>query len=154
MRVELVKIAALLPANIALPWVTLAVAALVQKVQRLIRKRDAAVGALEAARARIGPGRSGRLASRIGIRDAAAVVAAAVVVVGGGARGELAAQIVAQQRLQRRHLDQRRQRQVAGRRAAVVHAVAVRLLLDGYQGDRRCYGLVASADVPEEEKNN
>lgn len=153
MRVELVKIAALLAANIALPWITLAVAALVQKVQRLIRKRNAAVGALEAARARIGPGRSRRLASRIGIRDAAAVVAA-VVVVGGGARGELAAQIVTQQRLQRRHFDQRRQRQVAGRRAAVVHAVAVRLLLDGYQGDRRRYGFVASADVPEKEENN
>lgn len=52
MRVELVQIAALLPANIALPWVTLAVTTFVEEVQRLIWKRDATVGALEAARDR------------------------------------------------------------------------------------------------------
>lgn len=63
MRVELVKITTLLPANIALPRIALAVTALVKKVQRLIWKRDATVGALETARAWVRPGRGGRLAS-------------------------------------------------------------------------------------------
>lgn len=90
MRVELVQIAALLPANIALPWVTLAVTTFVEEVQRLIWKRDATVGALEAARARIWPRRSGRLAPRVWIRINAAVVTTVVVVIGGAA-GQLAA---------------------------------------------------------------
>lgn len=103
MRVELVQIAALLPANIALPRVTLAVTTFVKEVQRLIRKRDATVSALEAARTRIRSGRSGWLAPRvrIGISTAAAVVAVIVVVIVGGTCGEFAAQIVAQERLQR-----------------------------------------------------
>lgn len=97
MRVELVQIAALLPANIALPRVTLAVTTFVKEVQRLIWKRDATVGALEAARPRIRPGRGGRFAPRvrIGINNAAAAVVAVVIV--GGACGELAAQIVTQE---------------------------------------------------------
>lgn len=90
MRVELVQIAALLPANIALPWVTLAVTTFVEEVQRLIWKRDATVGALEAARARIWPGRGGRLAPRVWIRINAAVVTTVVVVI-SGAGGQLAA---------------------------------------------------------------
>lgn len=89
MRVELVQIAALLPANIALPWVTLAVTTFVEEVQRLIWKRDATVGALETARARIWPGRGRRLAPRVWIRINAAVVTTVVVI--GGAAGQLAA---------------------------------------------------------------
>lgn len=94
MRIELVQITALLPANIALPWVTLAVTTFVEEVQRLIRKRNATVSALEAARARIRPGRGGRLASRVRIRictaaAATAAIAAAVVVI-GGTGGQLA----------------------------------------------------------------
>lgn len=85
MRVELVQIAALLPANIALPRVTLAVTTFVEEVQRLIWKRDATVGALEAARARIWPGRGRWFAPRvwIGINAAAAVVTIVIVVIGG-----------------------------------------------------------------------
>lgn len=102
MRVELVQIAALLPANIALPRVTLAVTTFVEEVQRLIRKRDATVGALEAARARIWPGRGGWLAPRVWIGiNAAATTTAVVIVIIGGTSGELTAQIIAQQRLQR-----------------------------------------------------
>lgn len=84
---------------------------------------------------------------RIGIR--AAVVAAAIVVV-RGTGGELATQVVPQQRLQRRYLDQRRQREIARRRARVVHTVAVWLLLDGDQGNRRCNGFISPTYVPEE----
>lgn len=103
MRVELVQIAALLPANIALPRVTLAVTTFVEEVQRLIRKRDATVGALEAARARIRSGRGGWFASRmwIGIDATATAVVTTVIVVISRTGGELAAQIVAQQRFQR-----------------------------------------------------
>lgn len=92
MRVELVQIAALLPANIALPRVTLAVTTFMEKVQRLIRKRDATMSALEAARARIRPGRGRWLAPRvwIGINTATAVVTTVIVVIGGTGR-ELAA---------------------------------------------------------------
>lgn len=101
MRVELVQITALLPANIALPRVTLAVTTFVEEVQRLIRKRDATVGALEAACARIRPGRGGWLASRvwIGINATATAVVTTVIVIIGGTSGELTAQIIAQQRL-------------------------------------------------------
>lgn len=93
MRVELVQIAALLPANIALPRVTLAVTTFMEKVQRLIRKRDATMSALEAARARIRPGRGRWLASRvwIGINAAATAVVTTVIVVIGGTGRELAA---------------------------------------------------------------
>lgn len=91
MRVELVQIAALLPANIALPWVTLAVTTFMEEVQRLIRKRDATVGALEAARAGIRPGRGRWLAPRVRIGIDAATAVVTVVVVVGGTAGELAA---------------------------------------------------------------
>lgn len=90
MRVELVQITALLPANIALPRVTLAVTTFVEEVQRLIWKRDATVGALEAARARIWPGRGRWFAPRvwIGINSTAtATVVTIVIVVIGGAGG-------------------------------------------------------------------
>jgi len=84
MRIELVQIAALLPANIALPRVTFAVTTFVEEVQRLIRKRNATMSALKTARARIRPGRGRRLASRVRIRihtaTAAAVVAVIVVI--------------------------------------------------------------------------
>lgn len=92
MRVKLVQIAALLPANIALPRVTLAVTTFMKEVQRLIRKRDATVSALEAARARIRPGRGRWLAPRvwIGIDATATAVVTTVVVVTGGTGGELA----------------------------------------------------------------
>lgn len=109
MRIELVQIAALLPANIALPRVTLAVTTFMEEVQRLIRKRNATVSTLEAARAGIRSGRGRWFASRvwIGINAAAATtVVTAVIVVIGGTGGELAAQIVAQQRFQRGHFDQ------------------------------------------------
>lgn len=145
MRVELVQIAALLPANIALPRVTLAVTTFVEEVQRLIRKRDSTVSTLEATCARIRPRRGGRLAPRvrIGIR-------AAVVIVVAGTGGELATQVVSQQRLERRHFDQGRQREIARCRACIVHTVAVRLLLDGNQGDRRCNGFVSPTNIPKE----
>lgn len=89
MRVELVQIAALLPANIALPRITLAVTTFMEEVQRLIWKRDATVGALEAARARIWPGRGRWFAPRvwIGINATAATVVTIVIVVIGGAGG-------------------------------------------------------------------
>lgn len=89
MRVELVQIAALLPANIALPRVTLAVTTFMEEVQRLIWKRDATVGALKAARARIWPGRGRWFAPRvwIGINATAATVVTIVIVVIGGAGG-------------------------------------------------------------------
>lgn len=148
MRVELVQIAALLPANIALPRVTLAVTTFVKEVQRLIRKRDSTVSTLEPTCARIRPRRSGRLASRVWIRIRATVVATAVVICGTGRK--FAAQVVPQQRLQRRHLDQRRQRKIAGRRTRIVHTVAIRFLLDGDQGDRRCDGFVSPTHIPEE----
>lgn len=48
MRVELVDVAALLAADIALPRVGVGVTALVQEIERLIRKCDAAVSALQA----------------------------------------------------------------------------------------------------------
>lgn len=93
MRVELVQITALLPANIALPRVTFAVTTFVEEVQRLIRKRDATVGTLKATRARIRPGRGGWLAPRvwIGIDAAATAVVTTVIIVIGGAGGQLAA---------------------------------------------------------------
>lgn len=100
MRVELVQIAALLPANIALPRITLAVTTFMEEVQRLIRKRDATVGALETACARIRPGRGGWFASRmwIGINaTATTAVVITVIVVIGRTSGELAAQVIAQQ---------------------------------------------------------
>jgi len=92
MRVELVQITALLPANIALPRVTLAVTTFVEKVQRLIRKRNATVGALKAACARIRSGRSRWLTPRvwIGINAATTAVVTTVVVVIGGTGRELA----------------------------------------------------------------
>jgi len=91
MRVELVQITALLPANIALPRVTLAMTTFVEEVQRLIRKRNATVGALKAACARIRSGRSGWLTSRVWIginaaTTATAVVTTVVVVIGGTGR--------------------------------------------------------------------
>lgn len=97
MRVELVQIAALLPANIALPRVTLAVTTFVEEIQRLIRKRDATVGALKAARTRIRPGRGGWLAPRvwIGINATATTVVTTVIVVIGGTSRKLTAQIIA-----------------------------------------------------------
>lgn len=101
MRVELVQIAALLSANIALPRVTLAVTTFVEEVQRLIRKRNATVSALEAARTRIRPGRSGWLAPRVWIRinaTTATAVVTTVIVVIGGTGGKLTAKIIAQQR--------------------------------------------------------
>lgn len=84
MRVELVQITALLPANIALPRVTLAVTTFVEEVQRLIWKRDATVGTLEAARARIWPSRGRWFAPRvwIGINAATATAVTIVVVIG------------------------------------------------------------------------
>lgn len=144
MRVELVQIAALLPANIALPRVTLAVTTFVEEVQRLIRKRDSTVSTLEATCARIRPRRGGRLAPRVRI----GIPAAVIVVAGTG--GELATQVVSQQRLERRHFDQGRQREIARCRACIVHTVAVRLLLDGNQGDRRCNGFVSPTNIPKE----
>lgn len=42
MRIEIVNIIELFPANITFPWITFAVTALVQKVQRLIGEFDAA----------------------------------------------------------------------------------------------------------------
>lgn len=149
MRVELVQIAALLPANIALPRVTLAVTTFVEEVQRLIRKRDSTVSTLEATCARIRPRRGGRLAPRVRIGIRAAVIDAAVVIV-AGTGGELATQVVSQQRLERRHFDQGRQREIARCRACIVHTVAVRLLLDGNQGDRRCNGFVSPTNIPKE----
>jgi len=77
MRIELVQIAALLPANIALPRVTFAVTTFVEEVQRLIRKRNATMSALKTARTRIRPGRGRWLASRVRIRIHAATAAAA-----------------------------------------------------------------------------
>lgn len=150
MRVELVQIAALLPANIALPRVTLAVTTFVEEVQRLIRKRDSTVSTLEATCARIRPRRGGRLAPRVRIGIPAAVVDAAAVIVVAGTGGELATQVVPQQRLERRHFDQGRQREIARCRACIVHTVAVRLLLDGNQGDRRCNGFVSPTNIPKE----
>lgn len=96
MRIELVQIAALLPANIALPRITLAVTTFVKEVQRLIRKRDATVGTLESARTWIRPGRGGRFTPRMGIGAAAAAIVTIIVVIGRGG-GELATQIIAQQ---------------------------------------------------------
>lgn len=150
MRVELVQIAALLPANIALPRVTLAVTTFVEEVQRLIRKRDSTVSTLEATCARIRPRRGGRLAPRVRIGIRAAVIDAAAVIVVAGTGGELATQVVPQQRLERRHFDQGRQREIARCRASIVHTVAVRLLLDGNQGDRRCNGFVSPTNIPKE----
>lgn len=88
MRVELIQIAALLPANIALPRVTFAVTTFMKKVQRLIWKCDATMGALKATRTRIGPSRGRWFTPRvwIGINTAAtttAVVTTVIVVIGG-----------------------------------------------------------------------
>lgn len=87
MRVELVQIAALLPADIALPRITLAVTTFVEEVQRLIWKRDTTVGALKAARTRIWPGRGGWFAPRVWIGINAATTAVITSVVIGGAGG-------------------------------------------------------------------
>lgn len=87
MRVELVQIAALLPANIALPRVTLAVTTFVEEVQRLIWKRNATVGTLEAARTRIWPGRGRWFTPRVWVGINAATATIVIVVVVGRAGG-------------------------------------------------------------------
>lgn len=63
MRIELIQITTLLPANIALPWVAFAMAALVKEVQRLIGEGDSAVSALKSAASLIGPRRARRFSS-------------------------------------------------------------------------------------------
>lgn len=151
MRVELVEVAALLAAYVALPRVALAVAALVQEVQGLVRERDPAVGALEAQQPLLGPRGARRLAPRVAARIRPAgtiVIIIVVVVIVPRAGGELPAQVVPEQGLERRDLDQRRQRQIAGRSAVLLGPVAARLLLYRYQRYRRGDRLLAAAEAP------
>jgi hypothetical protein len=76
-RIELVEIAALLPAYIAFPGIALAMAALVQEIKGLVRESYPTVAALKATVARIGSRRRGRLTSRVRIAIVADTVACA-----------------------------------------------------------------------------
>lgn len=65
MRIELIQIAALFAADVALPGVALAVAAFVQKVQSLVWEGDPTVGTLQPAAALLRPSRRRRFAARV-----------------------------------------------------------------------------------------
>lgn len=136
--VELVDVAALLAADVALPGVGVAVAALVQEVERGVGERDGAEGAHERGGRRRGVAVRRRDHAALRRRRARAVGAASA-----ASGADAAAQVLAQQALERRHLDERRQ---AGRHAALVavrlalrlaaaRLLRVRLLLDGYERD-------------------
>lgn len=181
-RIKLVHVTALLPADVAFPRVRVRMTPLVQKIQSLIREADPAKYALQPAerpltcrpphrrvRRLLGPGRRDRAVGRrrvLGRRALGVLVRRRGAPPGGrrAARHDLPLEVLAQQALQRRDLDQRAQ--AAGRRRLQLHAarggrgegggavalahvvgLLAGLLLYGDQGDGGGYvGLVVDSE--------
>lgn len=83
MRIELIEVAALLAAYIALPRIAVTVTTLVQKIKSLVGKRYSTVRALQTARTRIRPRRRRWFASRVRVtaRAVTVIIVAAVIIV-------------------------------------------------------------------------
>lgn len=150
MRVELIQVTALFPADVTLPRVALAVASLVKEVKCLVWECDAAVCALKPKDPLLRPAGAGRFPAvrsvRVNVRvDGVRVACCPVVVV----RREFPSQVVPEEGLQGGDFDERRKAKAVARTCtSVLGAVAARLLFYRDQGDRRGDSFLACPHVP------